>query len=254
MVEPLFKKVFASPAAAGQEIVLDGDEGKHAVAVRRMRVGEAIALTDGRGTLVHGTVSALATKHLSVSAQSVEHVAEPKIQITLVQSLAKSDRDELAIQAATELGASEVIPWQAARSVSRWDATKAQKGQQRWQSICDEAAKQAIRAHFPVVQPMRDTKQLLASLPNDALILVLDPTAASGISSVLESKLASTTAVWLVVGPEGGITESELSEFEHAGAQRVHIGAGILRTSTAGMAAISVINALAGIYRTASEL
>ena len=128
--------------------------------------------------------------------------------------------------------------------LQRWDAAKAQKGQERWQIICDEAAKQSLRTHFPQVSAPIDTQRVANLVSNYDQLLVLDPTAVLGIAGVqgLSGKLA------LVVGPEGGISDEELVQLEKAGAKRVHLGESILRTSTAGVAAIAAIQALTGQY------
>ena len=244
MVEPLFIKNFASAPNVGDQVVIDGDEGKHAASVRRMRAGEAISLTNGKGLRVRGSVLNVAAKSLDIMVSSVEHETEPELAITLIQALAKGDRDELAIQAATELGASVVIPWQAERSISRWDEAKAAKGRARWQVICDEAAKQSLRSFLPQVAGVVSSKQLADLVPSFEKVLVLDPTAAVGIATLG----AVSGSVAIVVGPEGGIDESELTMLEQAGAQRVRLGESILRTSTAGVVAIAALQAAGGYF------
>ncbi len=244
MVEPLFRANLAAKPELGSLVSLDGPEGKHAVSVRRMRVGEAIQLTDGSGMRVRGEVASVADKSLAVKVHSVETEAVPESRFVLVQALAKGDRDELAIQAATELGAWGIIPWQAERSISRWDAAKATKGVERWQSIGAEAAKQSLRVFEPIVENPVTTKQLSARVTDFAQVLVLDPTASVGLGSL---ELA-TGLTAIVVGPEGGISDSELAELEKAGAKRVRLGAEILRTSTAGVAAISALQAKLGAW------
>jgi len=241
MVEPLFR--FDGELQLGATVLLDGPEGQHASAVRRMRVGEAIALTNGRGLKARGQVVAVQPKSLSVQVASVEQASEPALKFCLVQAIAKGDRDELAIQAATELGASTVIPWQAQRSISIW-ANKAERNQARWQQIVDEASKQSLRATFANVLEVSDSKGMRDRIINsEALWLILDPTSTESITQI---ELPASGEVFLVVGPEGGISESELSEFESAGAKRVHMGQGILRTSTAGLAAIAYLAARTG--------
>jgi 16S rRNA (uracil1498-N3)-methyltransferase len=136
MVEPLFYSENIKAATVGSTAVLSGPEAKHAVSVRRMQVGEAIQLTDGLGTRLRGTVLATTSAALELSVTEVSQEAKPSLVITLVQALAKGDRDELAIQAATELGVSAVIPWQASRSISRWDSAKEVKGRARWRLGC----------------------------------------------------------------------------------------------------------------------
>ena len=243
MVEPLFR--FNEPLVPGQEVQLGGPEGHHAAAVRRMRVGEAIALTNGRGLKARGVVSAVAPKQLTVAVHSVDTFELPAVTFTLVQAVAKGDRDELAVQAATELGTSKVVPWQADRSISKWDG-KEEKNRERWQQIVDEAAKQALRPWFPPVTQVQSSKSLATQIAESAgTFLVLDPTAVMSLNQV---ELSSAGEVALIVGPEGGITEAELALFETAGAKRVHLGSGILRTSTAGMAAISVLAAKSGYW------
>lgn len=247
MVAPLFFATNVSSLKAGSEFVLDGPEGKHAAVVRRMRVGEAIQLTDGKGFRAVGSVSRVdgASVDISVSETTLEPL--PKLQLTLVQALAKGDRDELAVQAATELGALTVIPWQATRSISRWEGPKAQKGQARWQTIATEAAKQSLRVWEPEVKAVVATKELIRQVQDFDQVLVLDPTATASITSL--GNLAGRIAI--VVGPEGGIDEHELKELESVGAKCIHLGAGILRTSTAGLAAISYLVGSAGLWDSA---
>jgi len=243
MVEPMFVRNFDSAPVPGQIIELSGSEAKHAISVRRMRVGESIQLTDGSGLRVRGQVKSLAGNSMAVLIDSVVSEKAPDIQITLVQALAKGDRDELAIQAATELGIMGVIPWEADRSVSRWIGLKETKGVERWQTIVSEAAKQSMRSWHPKVQQPARSLMFVDLIGTFDQVLVLDPTAPAGLAS---TKLNSVGSVALVVGPEGGISESELLAFEQAGAIRVRLGEPILRTSTAGIAAISAILALTG--------
>lgn len=243
MVEPLFR--FTEPLVAGQTVQLAGPEGHHAAAVRRLRVGEAIALTNGQGLKARGVVSAVAPKQLTVAVHSVETFELPVVTFTLVQAVAKGDRDELAIQAATELGTTKVVPWQADRSISKWDG-KEEKNRERWQQIVDEAAKQALRPWFPEVAHVQSSKSLAKQISESAgTYLVLDPTSPLSLN---QAELSTSGEVALIVGPEGGISEAELALFETAGAKRVHLGTGILRTSTAGMAAISVLAAKSGYW------
>lgn len=246
MVEPLFRTEFATEPAAGLAVTLGGSEGKHAVNVRRMRIGEGIQLSDGRGLRVRGTVSALGNNSLTVAIDSVIRETEPTVGLTIIQALAKGDRDELSIQAATELGCAGVIPWQADRSISKWEGPKIAKSVDRWQTIVAEAAKQSLRVFEPKVAQPISSKQLNASVGDFDLVLVLDPTAEAGLGSLEISP--SQKSVAIVVGPEGGISDSELSALEQAGAKRVHLGEPILRTSTAGVAAIAVIQAKLGLW------
>ncbi len=244
MVEPLFRKDFSAAPVVGDAVLLDGDEGKHATSVRRMRAAEVIQFSNGQGLRVRAEITSVGPKSLSAKVLDVSTEPKPALDITLIQALAKGDRDELAIQAATELGALGIIPWQAERSISRWDETKAAKGQARWQSICDEAAKQSLRAWHPRVAEVHSSQALAKAFEQFDKVFVLDPTAAVGIAQVSEfnGRLA------LIVGPEGGIDDSELAMFEAAGAIRVRLGQSILRTSTAGIVAISALQYSSGDF------
>lgn len=230
-----------SSTRVGDTVVLTGDEAHHAAAVRRLRVGEAVTVGDGRGAWLSGECEAVSPREVVVRVTERADIAQPRPRIVLVQALAKGDRDELAVQAATELGIDEIVPWQAARCVSRWDAGKAEKGRARWSTIVREASKQAHRAWIPVVAPLASTAALIAYAAASRVV-VLEPTA-SGRLTDLDLDGTDPRAVVLVVGPEGGIAPEELAALEHAGASLARLGDTILRTSTAGPAALAVVSA-----------
>ncbi len=230
-----------SDVAPGDSVELTGDEARHAVTVSRVRIGEGIAIGNGRGTLVRGVVSSTGARELSLDVREVLLEEQPATRITLVQALAKGDRDELAVQAATELGVDAIVPWAASRSVSRWEGAKAEKGRQRWATIVREAVKQSIRPWLPPVQPIATTAELPARLAG-MRILLLEPTASTSLTELRPDG----RDLALVVGPEGGIAPAELERLVAAGAESVRLGGSVLRTSTAGPAAISVLNASLG--------
>lgn len=243
VVEPLFFAAIGKDTLVGSTFVLSGAEAKHAVGVRRMVPGEAIAVSDGAGLKIRGKVSKVSKDTLDITVESVETLAAPAVQLHLVQALAKGDRDELAIQACTELGVYGVIPWQSDRSVSIWKDEKKVKGQTRWQTIVTEAAKQSLRSFTPTVAAVQNSQELLSRLKDFDTVLVLDPEAKTSISQV---SIPTSGSIAIVVGPEGGISESELEAFSLAGFVSVHMGAGVLRTSTAGMAAVAYLQAKLG--------
>ncbi|KRE30724.1 16S rRNA (uracil(1498)-N(3))-methyltransferase [Agromyces sp. Soil535] len=230
-----------SSVAPGAIVELTGDEARHAVTVSRVRAGERIAIGDGRGILVHGVVASTGPRELALEAAEVVVAEASSPRITLVQALAKGDRDELAVQAATELGVDAVVPWAAARSVSRWEGQKAEKGRQRWAAIVREAVKQSIRPWLPSVAAVSATSGLTAALEGNRMLL-LEPTA----TTTLTGLRPDGRDLALVVGPEGGIAPAELERLVAAGAEPVRLGGSVLRTSTAGPAAIAVLNATLG--------
>jgi len=227
----------ASGAGPGAAVTLTGAEAHHAAAVRRVRVGEEITVGDGAGAWLTGTCESVAPREVVVRITARDDVPPAVPRLVLVQALAKGDRDELAVQAAAELGADEIVPWQASRSVSRWDAAKTEKGRTRWAGIVREAAKQAHRAWVPDVAPVVTTTQL-AARTGSADVLVLEPTADERLSIV---PLSADRDIVLIVGPEGGIAPGELEVLATAGARLVRLGTTVLRTSTAGPAALAVM-------------
>ncbi|MEJ1155570.1 16S rRNA (uracil(1498)-N(3))-methyltransferase [Microbacterium marmarense] len=228
------------PAGVGETVTLTGPEAHHAAAVRRVRAGEEVTVGDGRGGWLRGTVISVAPKEVCIAVEERQQFAEPHPRVILVQALAKGDRDELAVQAATELGIDAIVPWQSARSVSRWDAAKKAKGRARWASIVREAAKQAHRAWVPEVSDVVTTAALVARAQSSRVVL-LEPTATQRLST-FEVK-DDPRDLLLVVGPEGGISPDEITALIGAGADLVRLGETVLRTSTAGPAALAVLSA-----------
>lgn len=227
----------------GAVVLVGGSEARHAVTVSRIRPGESLLLGNGSGLILAGTVVTAEPTELSLSVDTSTVTPAATPRIVLVQALAKGDRDELAIQAATELGIDGVIPWAAARSVTRWEGPKVAKGRERWASIVREATKQSIRPWLPEVSGLTSTKQLVA-LAATTRMLLLEPTAAGRLTEVAPP--TDDRDILLVVGPEGGIAPSELDALEQAGAARVRLGDTVLRTSTAGPAALALLNATLG--------
>lgn len=225
----------------GARLSLTGAEAKHAATVNRTRPGESILIGNGRGLVAEGEVLVATNTELTIDVATVQRVPREQPRITLVQALAKGDRDELAVQAATELGVDAVIPWSASRSVSRWEGQKVAKGRERWSTIVREAAKQSIRAWTPEVGELASTRQV-AALGATHRLLVLEPSGGGRLTSVRPDG----RPLALVVGPEGGIAPGELDALRDAGGEIVRLGATVLRTSTAGPAALAVLNAALG--------
>jgi len=227
--------------AVGDTVRLEGPEARHAVTVSRVAAGQRLELGNGAGLVLSGTVVATQPAALELEVDSVETVPRREPAVFLAQALAKGDRDELAIQAATELGVDGVIPWAASRSVVRWEGAKAVKAIERWRSIVREASKQSLRPWIPDVLDLVTTKQL-AAMTAATRMLVLEPTAGAPLSA-LEPDGRN---LLLVVGPEGGIPEQELELLAAAGAEPVRLGPEVLRTSTAGPAALAVLAPVLG--------
>lgn len=225
-------------AAPGERLSVTGQEARHAVTVSRLRAGDRVSIGNGAGLVLDGVVVAADPAAFEFEVESVHRVERAGPAIILAQALAKGDRDELAVQAATEAGVDAVIPWSAARSVSRWEGAKVAKGRDRWTAIVREATKQSMRAWLPDVLDLASTRQL-ALLREHTRILVLDPIGDTPLSALEPDG----RDVLLVVGPEGGIAPEE---FHLLGGERVRLGREVLRTSSAGPAAIAVLNVKLG--------
>jgi 16S rRNA (uracil1498-N3)-methyltransferase len=225
-------------ARVGDAVEVTGDEAHHAVAVRRLRVGEQIALTDGRGTRAVGEVTSTGKRAFTAELKSLESTDRPEPRVTVVQALPKGDRGELAVEVLTEIGVDTIVPWAAARSVAVWRGERADKGHARWSATAREAAKQSRRSWFPDVLPIHDTSAVVDLLSSTDLVLVLHE---DGTAPIAEVDVPTFGTVAVVVGPEGGLAPEELAAFEAAGAHVVRLGDEVLRTSTAGVAAVAAL-------------
>ena len=214
--------------------VLEGPEGHHAADVLRLRVGAELLLSDGHGRMAEAVVRAVGRGRLELFVQGEWYAQRPAPRLVVAQAIAKGDRGELAVQAMTEVGVDEIVPWAAARSVAKW---KDDRPLQRWRVTAREAAKQARRSWVPVVSEPVTTARLASRA---GLLLVLHEEAAAPLSAV---ELPPSGEITLVVGPEGGITPDELAAL---GGVPVRLGREVLRTSTAGVAALSALSVRIG--------
>ena len=224
----------------GDVVVLDGPEGRHAATVRRTRVGAHLLLTDGVGLRVQGEVVAVGSGTLDLRVLSVSHDPEPTPRFVLVQALAKNDRDDQAIEAATECGVDEVVPWQASRSVVQWRGERGAKARRKWDAVLVAATKQSRRTRRPILAATAGTTDVAARVRDAASAFVLHEDATVPLAGVT---LPDAGDVLVVVGPEGGITPDELAVLQDAGAVVVRLGSTVLRSSSAGPAALAVLSA-----------
>jgi 16S rRNA (uracil1498-N3)-methyltransferase len=223
---------------SGPVVRVTGPEGRHAASVRRLRVGEPVDLTDGRGLLVHGAVVTVDRDALDVAVREVVEVPPPEPRLVVVQALPKGDRGELAVELMTEVGVDEVVPWSAARCVTVWRDERAAKALGRWRTASRESAKQSRRPWHPTVGELADTATVLGRVEQATLALVLHESAGR---SVGEIALPAAGEVLLVVGPEGGLADEEVTAMTGSGATAVRLGPTVLRTSTAGVVAAAAL-------------
>lgn len=239
----------AAEFVPGAELEVGGDEAHHAVRVSRLRVGEHIMLGNGAGSLGLGEVTIAEKQRFVVRLAEVQTAPSPAPRLTLVQALAKGDRDERAVEQATEFGVDAILPWGAARSVSRWsDGEKAERGVAKWQRIAREAAKQSLRPWVPeVLAPVTLPELIARAGRSDTAVLVLHPRGEASLSGWARIGLTpELRELLLVIGPEGGLDDSEIDALGAAGAEVVVLGATVLRTSSAGPAGLAVLNTALG--------
>lgn len=242
MTQALFY-VEALPSV-GELAVVDGDEGFHAANVRRIRAGEKLDLSDGAGAIASCVIEDVGKGRLTARVMELGVVAAPKPRITVVQALPKSDRSELAIELATEAGADAFVAWQASRCVARWDGQgRVDKGLRRWRAVARSAARQSRRAHIPDVSGVVSTIELVERVRDieSTPVLVLHESATQPIT---EAPVAGADSLLLVIGPEGGIADDEISALSGAGATVVRLGPTVLRTSTAAAVALGALGVL----------
>jgi 16S rRNA (uracil1498-N3)-methyltransferase len=230
----------AAGAVVGGRVVLDGPEGRHAATVRRIGEGERVDLVDGAGRRLGCVVAGASRDALSLDVEELADEVVGGARLVLVQALAKGDRDDQAIEAATELGVDAVVPWQATRSIVQWRGERGAKARQKWVDVVRSATKQSRRSRIPEVAEVVDRRGLVALAEQAAAAFVLheeatEPLAAQGIPT--------SGDVLVVVGPEGGIAPEELDALRAAGAVAVRLGDTVLRSSSAGPAALAVLNA-----------
>src|SRR3954452_13817121 len=223
-----------------EELLVDGAEGRHAVEVLRLAPGERVRVGDGQGTVAEGNVLAADAAGLRVAVQARYEVPAPAPEFVLVQALPKGDHGPLAVDLATELGVDRIVPWTAARCVTRWREDRVEKGLARWRAAARAASKQARRPRVPEGTEPMSTRQVCGMLGDLDLSLVLHEQARQ---SFMKVDVPRTGTIAVVVGPEGGLTDGEVVAFRAAGAHSVRLGTEVLRTSTAGAAALAALSA-----------
>jgi 16S rRNA (uracil1498-N3)-methyltransferase len=238
--------VFLADDVSGDRIVLTGPEGHHAATVRRVKVGEDVDLVDGQGSRASCTVAAVSHDHVELTVVRRTTEPPPSPRVLLVQALAKGDRGELAVELATEVGVDEVVPWSAERCIVKWEGERGEKALRRWRSTAREAGKQSRRAWLPVVRDLHSTEQLLELCRGAAAVLVMHEAASEPLAGFA---IPAEGDVLVVVGPEGGVTDAEVTRLQSVGGMPVRLGSSVLRTSTAGAAAVSVVSALTSRWR-----
>jgi 16S rRNA (uracil1498-N3)-methyltransferase len=229
---------------SGVQLILTGSEAHHAATVKRLAVGESVLLSDGRGGLARARAASVGRDRVvfDVLGRTAHPLPEPRFVV--VQALPKGERADLAVEALTELGVDEILPWSATRSISQWRGPdRIERGLAKWRRTALEAAKQSRRPWIPTVAELASTAQAVQRVAAAAAAYLLHEDADVAL---VAQRQPSAGEIVLIIGPEGGISTEESDAFCAAGAIPVRLGDQVLRTSTAGAAALAVLSVATG--------
>lgn len=226
------------------DVVIEGDEAHHAGSVVRVKVGERISVTNGKGRRAEVEILDINKKNIGCRIIDVIDEVRPRTTLKVIQALTKGDRARETIELLTEGGADLIIPWAASRSIGQWKEDK--DSLSKWRSWTKEAAKQSRRAFVPEVLDIHSTSQIRERIEDSEFTLLLHEDGANRFSEVVGGK--TPKEINLIIGPEGGISDDELATFEKAGAKSVLMGKPVFRSAHAGVAALAAVQSGFGIW------
>lgn len=236
----------AGPLQAGVEIALSQNAAHHIARVLRLRAGESLIVFDGSGGEYQAEIVSLAGDRVTVRTGAyAEGIGESQLNMTLIQGISRGERMDWTLQKATELGVSRIAPVLTSRSVVKLDDKQAEKKQEHWRAIVVGACEQSGRTRIPEMAPVRSLNQYLREARGDGLRLALSPNAQESLTALNQMP----KKIELLIGPEGGLDEDELSAALQAGFTAVRLGPRVLRTETAAIVALATLQALWGDLR-----
>lgn len=235
---------FFIPQPYAEQMEIEGVDARHIGLVLRMQPGDKIQIVSDDGVSAAAAIEEISGGRVIVRClEKLAESHEPRVKLTLAQGLAKGEKMDFIVQKAVELGASAIVPVAMEHSVVRLDGAKAAKKTERWQKIAEAAAKQSKRDIIPQVQQVKTMEQMLAD--NDCAVKIIAYECEDRLSMKQALRAAGAAGgineLLLIIGPEGGISESELAQAKKAGAAAVSLGRRILRAETAGLVAMSAI-------------
>ena len=237
---------FVEPADFdADQLTIEGEDARHLAVVRRASPGDLVRISDGRGTIADARLTSVtpAAVGAEVLTRTVTPAPSPRVEVH--QGLAKGDKVDGVIRHLVEMGVDGIVVFEAGRSIARWDSARQAAAGRRWATIAREAAKQSHRAWLPVLEGPLPGAEAAARAAAEStglrLGLVAHPAAGSRLGDVLEDQEPSPDSVWVVIGPEGGLSEDEVATFAAAGAVPVSLGPQILRTETASVVAAALV-------------
>ena len=231
---------FSDQISTGQRQVLENEEAHHAIKVLRLNTGEVIKISDGVGNWVSGPIVEIAKKELFISISERGEIQAAKPELVLVQAITKSDRNKEMLELAVEAGVDRIIPRQSDRSISKWQSDSEEK----WQVGIKQSCKQARQTKLPNLMQVMSTAELVKTIGSGGYGIVFHEEASTKFSELTIPN--SQSSVYLVIGPEGGISEQELLSFQNNGSKVVRLGDTVLRSAHAGFAALSAVQTKLG--------
>lgn len=231
----------AELSASATTLILPDAVHRHAVQVLRLKPNDPLTLFDGNGLEREARITEIDKRASSVSlGEIVASNNESPLKVTLLQGISRGERMDYAIQKAVELGVSRIVPVVTSRCNVQLSGDRAEKRWRHWQGVLTAACEQSGRSYLPQLEDVIHFEEALQQCRLDCK-LVLDPEAQAGIAAV-----SAPNEVALLIGPEGGLSDEEISLANQQGFQSVQFGPRILRTETASAAAIAVVQALWG--------
>ena len=227
---------------SGAEVELAAEDVKHALNVLRLKPGDQVVIADGMGKAFRSEIIAYESNNMKLRLQKTVASAESPLKITLLQSLAKGDKMDRLIRQVVELGVSKIIPVATERSIPRLNLKQEQKRIERWQKIIKSAAAQSRRACLPVIENFTKLESMLPKLRSEPVVVPWEEEQSASLERTLENMppLKKGGSLFVIIGPEGGFSKTEIENLRGAGAETVHLGPRILRTETAAVAVVTI--------------
>ena len=231
---------FVDKLSGGSSQLLDKDEAHHAIKVLRVKVGEEIMVADGTGSWISGPIEEVGKKSLQIKVMNQGEKKSNKPELVVVQAITKSERNKEMLELITVAGVDRIVPWQSDRGISKWQSDSADK----WESTIKESCKQARRVVVPKLSKLVTSNQLSEELRSTSFSLIFHEGASTNFSEVDIPK--DISSIYLVIGPEGGITEDELKMFTGSTSNIIKLGEPVLRSAHAGFAALAAVQTKLG--------
>jgi len=234
------------PLRTGSEVLLPEQAGEHVARVLRMERGHPLILFNGDGCEYDAALGQLAKRAVTAEVRQAREVnRESTLDITLAQGVARGEKMDWILQKATELGVARIVPLVTERTEVKLDEERAERRVAHWRSVVAGACEQSGRTRLPeIVAPLR-LDRWLGDLGDDAMLrLALLPEGDAGLRQFADME----NGVVLCVGPEGGFSDHDVAQLHHARFHGLRLGPRILRTETAGIAAVAALQAFFGDF------